>query len=159
MAGERKNRVDFANLWPSRSPAPVAPKKGLVARPLKSSQFAIEHVTGQAVTGSRDVVATQKSSAADAWDELTRAPNQWGPKRSQFKGQLVTTVRDGVEHDQWQYELCGDEGIWFYVEGRTVKEVNVFTRHPNQTKEASALKSGLEPCAIPPAAPNWYRLR
>ena len=27
----------------------------------------------------------------------------------------------------------------------------MFTRHPNQTKEASALKSGLEPCAIPPA--------
>jgi hypothetical protein len=24
--------------------------------------------------------------------------------------------------------------IWFYVEGRTVKIVNVFTNHPNQTK-------------------------
>ena len=112
----------------------MPPKKGLVARPLRSSEFAIEHVTSQAATGWRDIVATQKSSAADAWDRLTKAPNQSDPRCHQLKGQLATIVRDGVEHDQWQYELSGGARLWFYVEGRTVKIVNVFTKHPNQTK-------------------------
>jgi hypothetical protein len=112
----------------------MPPKKGLVARPLKSSEFAIEHVTSQAATGWCDIVATQKSSAVYAWERLTKAPNQSDPKCHQLKGQLATIVRDGVEHDQWQYELSGGARIWFYVEGRTVKIVNVFTRHPTQTK-------------------------
>ena len=64
----------------------MAPKKGLVARPLKSSEFAIEHVTSQAVTGWRDIVATQKSSAADAWDRLTKAPNQSDPQMPPAQG-------------------------------------------------------------------------
>jgi hypothetical protein len=80
----------------------VPPKKGLAPRPLKSSEFAVELVTSQAATGWRDIVATQKSAAADAWDRLTKAPNHSDPKCHQLKGQLATIVRDGVEHDQWQ---------------------------------------------------------
>lgn len=116
------------------APRLAPPKKVPVSRPLKSSEFVIEHSTSQAATGWRDIVATQNSSAVDAWDRLTKAPNQSDPRRHQLKGHLATIVRDGVAHDQWQYELSGGARIWFYVDGRTVKIVNVFTKHPNQTK-------------------------
>ena len=116
------------------APPLVPPKKGFVSRPLKSTEFVIEHATSQAAAGWRDIVATQKSSAADAWDRLTKAPNQSDPKCHQLKGQLATVVRDGTAHDQWKYELSGGARIWFYIDGKTVKIVNVFTKHPNQTK-------------------------
>ncbi|WP_245186125.1 hypothetical protein [Frigoribacterium sp. PvP032] len=50
---------------------------------------------------------------------------------------MATIVRDGVEHDRWQYELTGGARIWYYVEQRTVVVIvviDVFTAHPNQTK-------------------------
>ena len=71
----------------------MPPKKAPVSRPLKSSEFVIEHATSQAATGWRDIVATQKSSAADAWDRLTKAPNQSDPKRHQLKGPQAAIVR------------------------------------------------------------------
>ena len=81
------------------APRLVRPKKGPVSRPLKSSEFVIEHATSQAAAGWHDVVATQKSSAADAWDRLTKAPNQSDPKRHRLKGQLATVVRDGTAQE------------------------------------------------------------
>ena len=112
----------------------VSQEKGLVPRPLKSSEFAVEHVTSQAATGWRDILAAQKNAAADARGRLAKAPHHSDPKCHQPKGQLATSVRDGIIHDQWQYELTGGARMWFYVEGRTVKIANVFTNHPNQTK-------------------------
>lgn len=110
----------------------MPPNKGPVAPPPRKSE-SIELVTGQATTGWRHVVAARKNSPAVDWDRPTKAPYQSDPKCHQLKGELATIVRDGVEHEQWQYELAGGARIWFYVEGNTVKVLNVFTRFTNHT--------------------------
>ncbi len=112
----------------------MPPKKGLVPRPIKSSEYEVVHDSSQAANGWVDIVATQKNSAADAWDRLTKDPHKSDPQCHQLKGDLSKIVRDGKSHDQWQYELSGGARLWFYVEGKTVKIVRVFTAHPNQTK-------------------------
>ena len=109
-------------------------KKGSVPRPVKTSEFVIQLATIGAEGGWRDICATQKNAVADAWDRLTKTPLQSDTKCHQLKGELATFDRAGIKHARWQYELTGGARIWFYVDGRTVNIVEVFTHHPNQTK-------------------------
>lgn len=112
----------------------MAKKVSGVPRPIKSTEYAIELATSQAAKGWTDLVATQKNAVVDAWDRLTREPTDSDTRCHQLKGDLATLTHAGATHDQWQYELNGGARIWFYVDGRTVKIVRMFTAHPNQTK-------------------------
>jgi hypothetical protein len=112
----------------------MAKKPPGVPRPVKTTEHVLRFGTRSAETGWRDVVATQKNAAVDAWDRLTTEPRTSNPRCHQLRGELATIVRDGVEHDRWQYELTGGARIWYYVEERTVVVIDVFTAHPNQTK-------------------------
>jgi len=112
----------------------LTPKRTTVARPTRSTEYALVFGTRQAEKSWQDLLATQRNALVDAWDFLTRTPLERLPGNHRLRGSLSSITRDGVEFEQWQYELAGGARLWFYVTGQTVMLVQVHTRHPNQTK-------------------------
>ncbi len=108
-----------------------------VPRPRKSTDYLIAFGSRDAEKGWRGVVAaTQRNAVVDAWDRLTTRPLDEDPRCHCLRGELARVVRDGVSHEQRQYELIGGARIWFYVDAKAKRVVlgRVFTAHPNQTK-------------------------
>ncbi len=105
-----------------------------VTRPINASEYTIKYATASARKGWSDVCATQRNSAADAWERLTKDPTSMDGTCHPLKGKLSAVTRDGEEHAQWQYELTGGARIWFYVSGRSVYLIAIHTHHSNATK-------------------------
>lgn len=53
-----------------------AEKSGAVPRPLKKAEFRVEFATSQAADGWRDLLGTTRNAVVDAWDFLTRTPQE-----------------------------------------------------------------------------------
>lgn len=111
-----------------------AAKSGTVPRPLKRGEFRIQFATSQAAKGWEALLGTTRNALVDAWDFLTRNPQESSFRCHQLKGELARVTHHGESHERWQYELPGGARIWFYVSGQTVFLVDVHTHHPNQTK-------------------------
>lgn len=111
-----------------------AGKSRAVPRPLKKAEFRIQFATSQAEKGWCDLLATTSNAVVDAWDFLTRTPQESSLRCHQLKGELARVSHRGETHERWQYELPGGARIWFYVSGKTVFLIDVHTHHPNQTK-------------------------
>jgi hypothetical protein len=109
-------------------------KSAAVPRPLKKAEFRIEFATSQAERGWSALLATTRNAVVDAWDFLTRTPQEPSTRCHQLKGELATVTHRGKTHERWQYELPGGARIWFYVSEHTVHLIDVHTHHPNQTK-------------------------
>lgn len=105
-----------------------------VPRPAKASEYRLVFATREAAVGWRDVCATQRSTAADAWDYLTQTPEASTPTAHPLRGDLGIVTRGGVSHVRWQYELNGGARIWYFVVEQTVYFERVYSKHPNQTK-------------------------
>ena len=112
----------------------MSPKLRPVQRPTKRAEYRIEFASRQAEKGWQDLLATTRSAVVDAWDFLTRTPQESSPRNHMMRGELATLSRDGRTHERWQHDLPGGARIWFYLEDGTVHLVDVFTAHPNQTK-------------------------
>ncbi|HEX9088390.1 MAG TPA: hypothetical protein VF867_12790 [Arthrobacter sp.] len=105
-----------------------------VPRPLKKVEFEIQFATRQAEKGWKDLLATKRNAVVDAWDFLTRTPQEESATNHQLKGDLATIAHQGRTHARWQMELPGGARLWFYVDGQSVVLVDVHTHHPNATK-------------------------
>jgi hypothetical protein len=105
-----------------------------VSRPIKKAEYTIVFGTRQAEKGWLDLQAAQLNAVVDAWDFLTRTPNERLPKNHPFKGDLATVTHKGKVHEHWQHELSNGARLWFYVDGQTVILIECHTRHPNETK-------------------------
>lgn len=110
-----------------------------VERPTKRVEYEIVFATTQARKGWVDLVATTRNAMADAWDTLTRHPNETTQTCHQLKGNLATVTQAGKVHARWQYELPGGARVWYFVTDAgkfagTVHLIEVHTHHPNETK-------------------------
>src|SRR4029453_17432525 len=88
-----------------------------VERPSKKSEYELRFASVQARRGWTDLKATIRNPLVDAWDFLTRPPEQITPFNSPLRGELSLVKRDGATHERWQHKptLKGDARIWFYV--------------------------------------------
>lgn len=86
--------------------------------------------------GWRDLVATERSALADAWDTLTKQPALVTELCYPLRGTAGQITRAGAEHTLWQLKLNKRSGarIWYYLDNRVVYIEKVFTSHPNATK-------------------------
>lgn len=112
----------------------MAKKSATIARPVRTTEFAIIPSTTAAHRGWIDLAGTKRNALVDAWDALTRDPLDRSPSMHPLRGSLQCVMRDGVAHEQWQLELPGGARIWYYVDDRVVHLVQVHTHHPNATK-------------------------
>lgn len=111
-------------------------RRDRVERPTKKSEFDLRFATRQAEKGWVDLKATMRNSLTDAWDVLTRSPQEVTPKNYPLRGELGFVVRNGEHFTRWQHKpvLKGSARIWFFVVGQTVFLEEVHAHHPNQTK-------------------------
>lgn len=110
---------------------------GEVSRPRKKSEYRIVFAERSTEKGWRDLVATTRNATVDAWDFLTRTPTQQSVACHPLRGDLAVVRRNGIDHEQWQYELPGGARIRYYVTlsgAATVHLVRLATAHPNETK-------------------------
>ena len=112
----------------------MTPKKGLVARPLRRSEFALIFGTSNARKGWVDVMAVQRDAVVEAWERLMLDPLANDQTCHGMKGDLEFVVHQGNTHRRRQYELAHGARIWFHVEAKTVVLLDVHTHHPNATK-------------------------
>lgn len=112
----------------------MSAKAKQVHRPLKKSEHEIRFATNEADKRWRDLVATQRNAAVEAWEFLTATPTQESPRSYPLRGDLATVTRAGEVHIRWQYKLTGGARIWYSVHTEIVYLVDVHTHHPNQTK-------------------------
>jgi hypothetical protein len=109
-------------------------KAATVSRPRKRAEYEIRYATRQAEKGWLDLLATTRNAVVDAWDFLTRTPDQESVTNHRLKGELATMNRAGQVFDRWQHELPGGARIWFYIGDQVVYLTDVHAHHPNQTK-------------------------
>lgn len=109
-------------------------KQTRVERPSpKSVEYSIQFASRGAAKGWQDLVSTIHNPMVDAWDFLTKTPQQITPTNTRMRGPLAKTDNG---FDRWQYKPTAKGGarIWFYVDGQTVYLEQVHTHHPNETK-------------------------
>ncbi|MDR2374707.1 MAG: hypothetical protein LBD77_11595 [Bifidobacteriaceae bacterium] len=111
-----------------------------VARPLWRSEHRIAAATRAARVGWRDLVATARNAAAEAWDFLTKTPTAEGPRCYRLKGDQAIVRINGRDHQRWQYKPTSAGRIWYAVVPAGDKAgtnlvllEQVFTGHPNET--------------------------
>lgn len=113
------------------------PKTKSVPEPLRSNEYAIFYGDEKAARGWRDLKATIPGPLTTVHAFLTRSPQSVTPTNYKLKAELSTwRGPDGRVHDVWQHKPTaqGTARIWFYVDGRMVVLLKVFTAHPNATK-------------------------
>lgn len=109
-----------------------------VPRPVKKSEYLIQHGTRDAAKGWQDMAATARNALVDAWEFLTRNPQQRCDRCYPLKDDLATTTLSGVTFERWQYKVTDGGRIWFVVAksdthaGVVIIEA-VHTGHPTAT--------------------------
>ena len=105
-----------------------------VERPTKRAEYTLVFATREARVGWDALCATQRNIMADAWDLLTKQPQQKTPTTHPLRGELGVVMRAGAAHERWQHELSGGARIWYFVVDHEVHLEQVHTHHPNATK-------------------------
>jgi hypothetical protein len=112
-----------------------------VDRPLKRSEYRVRFASQEAAKGWRDLLATARNAAVDAWDFLTKTPAERGQRCYRLHGDLAVVIIHGQSHDRWQYKPTNGGRIWYAVitgakgakvAGYVMLE-RVETGHPNET--------------------------
>ena len=76
------------------------------------------------------------SSAWAAWETLTSQPRSRSNRMHPLRGAYRTVLLNGVEMDQWQYEITGSGRIWYCIDDKkkTVWLTQVTLGHPKATE-------------------------
>lgn len=86
-----------------------------VQRPIKSGEYILKFADRTAEKNWLSLLATQRNTLAEAWDEITRFPDVHSPRKSPLKGELGTIVKAGVSYKRWQYELRNRARLWYFI--------------------------------------------
>ncbi|MFD9550089.1 hypothetical protein ACFWBG_22030 [Nocardia salmonicida] len=113
-------------------------KDRAVSRPLKKVEFEIRFATREAEKGWVDARATARNALVDAWDFLTRSPQERCDRCYPLRGDLNKVTIGGETFERWQYKITDGGRIWYAVArdssgGGTVHLVLVTLGHPNET--------------------------
>jgi hypothetical protein len=70
-----------------------------------------------------------------AWDRTTTDPWQRDQRRHPLRGSVGSREINGVEMEQWQYEVTGGGRVWYYIDDghRTIWLTNCSVGHPKAT--------------------------
>ena len=80
--------------------------------------------------------AAASANARIAWERITADPRDRTDRQHRLKGSLGQRLINGVEMEQWQYEVTGAGRLWYCIddEHRTVWLTDASTGHPKATE-------------------------
>jgi len=113
----------------------MAKRKERVAPPPASGAWEFRFATNDAVKGWDQVCAAASANARRAWDRITTDPRERDDRQHPLKGSLGTRSVDGVDLEQWQFEVTSAGRIWYCIDDarRTVWMTDCSVGHPRAT--------------------------
>jgi hypothetical protein len=113
----------------------MSKRKERVAPPPRPDGWEFRFATGDAVKGWDQICSAAPANARVAWEQLTTDPRRHDNRQHRLKGSLGSRTVNGVEHEQWQYEVTAGGRIWFCIDdsSRTVWMTDASVGHPKST--------------------------
>src|SRR5690606_6363481 len=102
------------------------------------SLWDLRFATSEAAKGWDELCRQAATNTLVAYEEMRRRAVEQEPttRHHRLKGRLATGVHNGVEMEQWQYEVTAGGRIWYLldIERRTVWLKYAGTAHPKHTE-------------------------
>lgn len=114
----------------------MAKRKERVAPPPSKDGWDFRFATNDAAKEWDQVCAVAASNCRTAWDRITSDPRQRDTRQHPLKGSLGTRTIDGVELEQWQYEVTSGGRLWYCIDDqrKIVWMVECSPGHPKATE-------------------------
>jgi len=114
----------------------VAKRKERVAPPPLKGGWDFRYATNDAAKGWEQVCAAAPANARMAWERIVAEPRQHDQRQHPLKGSLGRREVNGVELEQWQFEVTGAGRLWYCIDdaGRTVWMTGCTVGHPKTTE-------------------------
>ena len=107
-----------------------------VAPPPSAEGWDFRFATNDAARGWEQLCATSRGNARTAWEVITSDPRRRGDRQHPLKSSLGRRPLNGVEMEQWQYEITAGGRIWYCIDDvtKTVWMTEAHTGHPKATE-------------------------
>ena len=107
-----------------------------MAPPPKAGGWDFRFATNDAVKGWEQICSTPAANARTSWERITTDPQQRDSRQHPLKGSLGSRFVNGVEMEQWQYEVTAGGRIWYCIDDarRTVWMTDASVGHPKATE-------------------------
>lgn len=107
-----------------------------VAPPPAKGGWDFRFATNDGVKGWEQVCSAAAANARAAWERITAEPRDRCERQHPLKGSLGSRVINGVEMEQWQFEVTGAGRLWYCIddEHRTVWLTDATPGHPKATE-------------------------
>lgn len=111
-------------------------RRDRVAPPPRPGGWDIRFADNASAKGWEQICRESPSSARAAWEALTAAPRQHSRRQHPLRGSRRLYGVNGVEMEQWQYEVTGSGRIWYCIDDEklTVWLTWVGSGHPKATE-------------------------
>lgn len=112
------------------------PKRKERVAPPASGGWDFRFATNDAIKGWEQICSAAAANARIAWERITADPRQRDSRQHPLKGALGSRMVNGVEMEQWQYEVTAGGRIWYCIDGdrRTVLMTDASVGHPKATE-------------------------
>lgn len=107
-----------------------------VAPPPAPRGWDFRYATNDAARGWEQVCSAAASNARTAWERITDDPRRRDSRQHPLKGSLGARPVNGIELEQWQYEVTGGGRLWYCIDddSRTVWLTAASVGHPKATE-------------------------
>ena len=114
----------------------MANRKVRVAPPPATGGWDFRFATNDAVKGSEQICSAAASNARTAWEQITSDPLHMDTRQHRLRGSLGDRAVNGVEMEQWQYEVTAGGRVWYFIDDdrRTVWMTDASVDHPKATE-------------------------
>ena len=111
-------------------------RKERVAPPLGAGGWDLRYANSDAVKGWEQIGAVAASNARTAWERITADPRRRDGRQHPLKGSLGRRCVNGVDMEQWQYEVTAGGRLWYCIDdkAKTVWLTDAHVGHPKATE-------------------------
>ena len=111
-------------------------RRDRVAPPPTPRGWEFRYANNDAVKGWEQICAVASANARTAWERITSDPRRRDNRQHPLKGSLGSRLINGVELEQWQYEVTAGGRLWYCIDdaGKTVWMTDTHVGHPKATE-------------------------
>lgn len=111
-------------------------RKERVAPPPAAGGWDFRYANNGAVKGWEQISAAASANARMAWEKITADPRRRDRRQHPLKGSLGRRSVNGVEMEQWQYEVTAGGRLWYCIDdkAKTVWLTDAHVGHPKATE-------------------------
>ena len=107
-----------------------------VAPPPLRGGWDFRYATNNGVGGWEKLCTAAPANTRVAWERITADPRHRTERQHPLRGGLGRRLINGIEMEQWQYEVTGAGRLWYCIDDaqRTVWLTGASVGHPKATE-------------------------